>query len=159
MGDDTDDWADLEDKGAPVPIAGANRETLRKALSVNPSMRGNLSTEKALEMLDKRAEQPKQAGAKQPGHGSRDLSVVFDKVKADFIEKKKQLQAEKQRIEQQERELGPKAFDQLFTALLELDPNLTGLQTAEIFKRDKTFLDQVGMTPASFLDRKKKGRK
>lgn len=157
--DAADEWgAQLDGKDAPA--VGLNREMLRKALSLNPALKKHNTTTDIMEQLEKASSERKVVQSEEPSERRvvTDLVEGMVQVRDRYLDDKKRLRAEIAKLQAQEKELAPKALDRVLDMILQIDPNMTSVQTTTMLDMEKTFLNEVGFTPRKVIEKKLKKR-
>ena len=153
--DEAEDWGAALD-GQQAPGVGINKEVLRKAMSLNPTLRQGQDSTDIMAMLKDAnkgrtvAATPESSPAK--ASASTDFSEVVLASKQRLLEDQRRLKEEIGKLQQQERELAPKLRDRLIELVLSIDPNLASLKVQAIMNREKAFLSSVGFSADAVLD-------
>lgn len=158
--DAADEWGAALD-GREAPAIGVNEDMLRKAIALNPSIKGGKDTTDIVQQLTKaQAARTVAAPSAEPAKAKpRDIVEFFLQAKEKYDADKKRIVEEKKKLEAEERALAPKVVDRMVEVMLELDPNMTSPQTQEILKMQAPFLATIGFSARKVIERKmqKKG--
>lgn len=162
MADEKDDvadqWGAQFDGREDAPGVGVNKEMLRKALKLNPAMRGNNTTADVMKTLEKASAQRTVATSEEPGKKAapRDLVSGLTHYRERFHEEKKRLQNEIAELQKQMQQLGPQTLDRVVDLFLQVDPNLTSITTQEMLKVEGQFLNEIQFSAKKIIEKKLK---
>lgn len=155
--DEADEWgAQLDGKDAPA--VGLNKEMLRKALSLNPALKKHSSTTDIMNQLEKASSERKVATVEAAPESRvvTDLVQGIAQVRDRYQDEKKRLKSEIAKLQAQEKELVPRALDRVIEMILQIDPNMTSVQTTAMLDMEKQFLTEVGFNPRKVIEKKLK---
>lgn len=157
MADEDDDglgdWeAKLEDKNAPA--IGVNKEMLRKALALNPSLRqGQSSTDMMAAIQQGHREKPVAGAAPRASGPKRTLADTVLKLKEEFGTEHKRLKAEIAALQAQEKALAPRICDRVVDAVMAIDPNMTSPMTQELMADERMFFTSIMFSAKKVLEK------
>lgn len=156
---DADAWgAELDGKDAPS--VGVNREMLRKALALNPSLKKHATTNDIMNQLDAAQSQRTVAQPDEPrSTAPTDLVEGLTTIRARTQEDRKRLKEEIAKLQAQEKTLLPRALDRVIDMIIAIDPNMVSVQTTELLKMEAVFLNEIGFTPRKVIDKKMQKKK
>lgn len=152
-------WGEELD-GAEAPIDGIDRETLRKAMALNPSLKkqeGN--TQRVIEKLEKASAQKPAAGA-GPAQALASMNLVegLDLLKKKFYEEQKRLNEELKKVQKALKDLAPATQEKVTHLFVAHDPNMSNAMTNELLKVEGQFLHDVQFTVRGVIEAQKKKR-
>jgi len=158
MSDKVSNWGGDDDGDAVAPAAQGSTmsmDMLRKALTLNPQMKGNQSTQEVMTALEKAklqggtAAASKQATPSPTGSssaGGEDFADVVMKQRKRYMTERLRLRDQQAAIEKQIAALGPSVQSHLIAAVHRIDPNMTSPKTKAVLEIEKPFLDEVGFS-------------
>lgn len=151
-------WGEELD-GAEAPIDGIDRETLRKAMALNPSLKQQEgSTQRVIEKLEKaNATKPVERDV-IPGLSGMNLVEGLDHCKKRFYEEQKRLNEELKRVQKSLRDLAPQMQEKVVALFVQHDPNMSNAMTNELLKVEGQFLHDVQFSVRQVIEAQKKRR-
>jgi hypothetical protein len=158
--DDLAGWGSELD-GKKAATVGVNAELLRKAIKLNPNMKGGKNTEDIIQQLEDAASHKSNAPVARPGASSvamqdlpKDLVKAIVKLREDFTLKRKKLRDDILALQKEEKTLPNAVMNRVVDVILALDPNMTSVQTTEILRMEAAFLKEVQFEPRKVIERK-----
>lgn len=163
MGDSKDDvadqWGAQFDGREDAPSVGVNKELLRKALKLNPSLRENTSTVDVMKQLEKASAQRTVAQEDEPKkRAPNDLVGGLTQYRERYQDEKKRIQGEIATLQKQMQQLAPTTLDRVVDLFLQVDPNLTSITTQEMLKVEGQFLNEIQFSAKKIIEKKLKKR-
>ena len=153
--DSADEWGSTLD-GREAPAIGVNEDMLRKAIALNPSIKQGKDTVDIMKELSaaqasRTVAQPQQEAPKAK---PKDIVEFVLSAKEKYESERKRITAEKQKLDQEEKQLAPKLVERMIDVMLELDPNMTSPQTQEMLKMQAGFFNVIGFSARKVIERK-----
>jgi hypothetical protein len=155
---DADGWGDQFDAKDAAPTAGVSKEMLRKAMSLNPKLREQTSTNELMSVLGGGQVQRPSAPAEQSK--GVDLVTGLTQCRARLQDEKKRLQGEivgmQKQLEEKKKQLGAlpaSMLDPVLDLFIQIDPNLTSITTQEMLKQEAAFLSEIGFSAKKVVEK------
>jgi hypothetical protein len=149
------EWSD-------APIDGIDRETLRKAMALNPAMKKQEgSTQRVIEKLEKanQARPVNERADATAALATMNLVDGVDHLKKRFYEDQQRLKAELDRVQKAIRDLVPATQEKLVGLFVSHDPNMSNPMTNELLKVEGKFLNEVQFSVRKVIEAQQKKRR
>ena len=150
-------WGETVQESA-TPSAGMSSEMVRKAMQLNPKLRGNRSTVDVLNELEAAAGQkpltaaPAKAEAPEP---ATDVMQVVAQTKDRWKSDMDRLLKDEQRILAEKKALTQRSLDRVIEIIISVDPNLVSPRTLMLLDDEKAFLREIGFDVRKVVDKQK----
>jgi hypothetical protein len=152
-------WGEELD-GAEAPVDGIDREMLRRAMALNPTLKKSEGgTQRVIEKLE-------QANAQRPmgevAAGPAPVTGLVDGVehhKQKFYAEHKRLSQELAKVQKALRDLVPATQERVVALFVQHDPNMANAMTNELLKMEQRFLSEVQFNPRKVIEAQQKKRR
>ncbi len=149
-------WGQLIDD---APIEGLDRETLRRAMSLNPALKAQLgTTNKVLQQLKAASAASSEAKEQTARPTGRSFAEIIEQSKDRYQNEAVRLRSQLAKAQAELARLKPHTLDTLMGALLDLDPNMVSPLTMVSIKREQGFFDELGFSLEDVVTRQLKRR-
>jgi hypothetical protein len=164
MSDNDDElagWGELvENKSAPVE--GRDKETLRRAMRLNPALKAALGTTSKVMTALKKAPAPSPNPSthhkEAPRRAAGNFAEAATQSKERYATELRRLQEQLIKTQREIAELKPHTLDSLVSALLDIDPNMVSPLTLAVLKKEQNFFNEIGFSADKVMERQLKGR-
>ncbi len=160
--DDIAGWADALD-GDDAPVEGLDKETLRRAMQLNPALKAQLGgTNKVLEQLEKAAEKRAHAPTEEKNDAPRrpaNLAEGLKQARERYQSEVRRLQEQLAKTQRELQQLKPQVLEKVIDLVIDADPNMSSAYTQELLKMEQAFFGEIGFSARKVIDRQLKTRR
>lgn len=142
-------------------VPGASVEMVRKAIALNPRLKGNLKTSDLLAEVEKATGQrplPGTAINEDTKPFTSDLLEAVTQTRERFKSEYDRLLKEEQRLQAERTGLVNRALERVIDVIIAIDPNMVSPRTLMVLEDEKQFLKEIGFDVRKIIERQR-GRK
>lgn len=152
-------WGELVE-GKDAPVEGRDKETLRRAMRLNPALKAQLgTTSHVMNQLKKGAppgSKPNPSDrTKEPARpvSQGNFAELVAQAKARYATDLKRLREQLAKAQADIAALKPQTLDSVISGLVSVDPNMVSPVTLAVVTREKAFLDDIGFSADKVVER------